>query len=166
MRQIALRSLSRAEQRAIDNEMARRKALENIGPTPETVAKLRPNNVETLRANDIIDDAQTADIHRIGRAVELIAAPVRLKTAGVMFVDHGKSDGPLSDYDHQALVWYQAWWDWLMERNRRNAWVICYDVAVDGLSLREIEAARRMGRRTVRGLLLYGLEAYAGVKRR
>ncbi len=166
MRQVALRSLTRAEQRAIDNELSRRRAAENSGPTPETLRKLRPDSIDTLRRSRIIDDAQAADMHRIARAVRLIASPVALRTAGLMYIDNGKTAGNLADADVQALSWYRRWWDDLAVHGRRMAWTVVYAVAVDGLSLRDVQTAYGMGRTRAKVLLLYGLDAYAAVKRR
>jgi len=166
MRRVALKSMSRAEQRAMENDRARRRAAENAGPTPETLAKLQPSSIDTLRRAKIIDDAQQADMYRIARAVRLIASPVALRTASLMYIDGGRNASAMADADVQCLAWYRRWWDELAVRHaKRMAWTVVYAAAVDGMSLRNIQEAYGMGRIRTKNLLLYGLDTYARIKR-
>jgi hypothetical protein len=94
----------------LGEEMSRRRVLreERVGPTPETLAKLRPWTLRTLLEAGDLDAAEFESILQIVSAYKLITSGVGHKP-----VDYGreggKGNGSMSPGQERLCAVYRAW---------------------------------------------------------
>lgn len=140
-----------AEERYLESKMGPAR-----GPTEETKEKLQTNNIEYLTGRGVITDDQERALSRIHDGFDLIVFGVRIRLSSPERVDNGGEPSEYSPREVSILRDYRRW------REAVNAaqFRITIDVAVAGMTFAEIEASRKLTRRTVKELLLDSLEQY------
>lgn len=158
--------MTRSERAAALNIERLAKAMEEVGGTPETIAKARvqPDILDVLLDKGVIDGGQLAEALAIRRAWHLITQPAQVKLSSLMRVDGGGQDMAASSVE--CLRRYKRWaFEMVHERKDGKTMNVVLWVCVDGCSFREIAPIVRMGRDAVRKRFLAGLAVYHAVKR-
>lgn len=156
----------RARMKAERQQAYEEKVTRRVKGTPETLAKQRVtmHATEMLLERGVIDGGQAANLLAIEAAWRLITEPVTPKLSSLMRCDPGeRSEG---DRERKLVVRYREWALDLIEQHRGLCQRVCLYVAVDSMTLAEID--ERMNRRkgTAHDMLLTGLDVYHAVKRR
>lgn len=122
-------------QQAYEERITRR-----AGGTPETLAKQRVtmHEAELLLNRDVIDGGQFQSLLAIEAAFRLITEPVAPKLSSLMRSDPGeRGEG---DWERKIVVRYREWAADLLDAHKLPCQRVCLFVAVDSLSLSEIDA--------------------------
>ena len=156
---------------------ARRKSRDlraEIAPTPQTVARLRPDPLWTLLQRGRLTQEQVDAAHDIRMAFEIITAPVRIRTMravstvdGAMYdlTRGGRGRSGNSESDRAILL-----------QQRFNAWVAAMkngavpvgpiiDIVVEGQACRSVDRARGRRNGWSTEILECGLDLYIAAKR-
>ena len=165
MKPVHLRSSTRAELNAAANAERLARAAEEIGGTPETLAKLRadPHAVDVLLGRGAIDGGQAKVLLAIEAGYRLITEDVAPKISSPVRSDRGERAE--REWEIRCVTRYREWALDLIGP-KLICQRVCLMVAVDGMALRDMERQLRKRNGAARELLLHGLKAYHEVKRR
>lgn len=160
-RESEIRAHMKQERRDKHEEAVMRK----VGATPETRSKLRvdAHMVEILLKRDVIDGGQAKDLEAIETAYGLITVGSKVKLSSPVKADRSQEDE--RDWQIRCVERYREWCLDLIGPKLMSQRV-CLFVAIEGMSLSDIDVRIRKREGTAKKLLLDGLLAYQHVKRR
>ena len=147
-------------QRARARQEARQSPVEhvndNIGPTPQTRARLKPEPLDRLKRSTLTTTQHEAAV-KIRRAFELRHGPF-VKLANMERTDNPGDHSMETDKNVSLQLLFNHWYVAMLQRN----WGVRHILAVliDGLSLTESARVYSMDRRKQRRFFIKGLQLF------
>lgn len=142
------------------------KITRRVGGTPETLARasVTKHASEMLLDRGVIDGGQAANLLAIEAGFRLITEPVTPRLSSLTRSDPGeRGEG---ERERRLVIRYREWALDLIERHRLHCQRVCLHVAVDSLTLAEIDQRMHQRKGLAHDMLQVGLDAYHAVKRR
>ncbi|MCK5423750.1 MAG: hypothetical protein KAI89_00150 [Emcibacter sp.] len=118
----------------------------SVGPTKETIAKLKQDPLVRFRKSNILNDEQIWAFQRIRRAVQIITAGTQVRTSRFndVVVQSSRHDcQPETEFEISLKDHYSDWIDRMTAAKRQAGPVL--DIIIDEMSLSAVD--RKWGKR-------------------